>query len=111
MVTSTTFVPQQKGLVVVNTGQILIGVTMKSTLSTYARGYFTVSSLSFPTGSGASPVLRCHYLSCTSAVDSYSCIPTVRSFTRDNNTFTIFFNFMVPFKTGPKPVKLITTQL
>jgi hypothetical protein len=42
----------------------------------------TVWSLSFPACSGASPVLRCDYLSYTGAIDRHSCMPTVRSFTR-----------------------------
>jgi hypothetical protein len=49
----------------------------------------TVWGLPFLTCSGASPVLRCDYPSCTSAVYSHSCIHTVRSF-NEYNISTIF---------------------
>jgi hypothetical protein len=54
----------------------------------------TVWSLSFPTCSGASPVLRCDYPSCTKAVYSRSCIPTVCSFIQYNISTNLDFFLM-----------------
>jgi hypothetical protein len=62
-------------------------------------------------GNRASPLVRCNYLTCTGVVYGHPPTYTVRSLTQYNLTEHQLFNFMVPFKTVPKPVKLIATQL
>jgi hypothetical protein len=68
-------------------------------------------SLSCLLGNCASPSVRCDYLPCTSVVYGHPPTYTVCSFTQYNLTSHQLFNFMVPFKTVPKPVKLNATQL
>jgi hypothetical protein len=48
------------------------------------RGVCHGLRLSCLMGNRASPLVRCDYPSCTSAVYSHSCIPTVRSITQFN---------------------------
>ncbi|KAF2818388.1 hypothetical protein CC86DRAFT_309405, partial [Ophiobolus disseminans] len=90
-VRSAIFKQDTGGLVVrwVTTGEYpLLYVFVFALGSLYLNRYkcVTVWGLFFPTYSGASPVLRCDYPSCTSAVYSHSCIPTVDSLTQDNTT-------------------------